>query len=134
MAQYTRESLLAEWEALSPSDELSTEVQDLFLSFLNRPSRANRPKQGSTRIVQSVSSVHEAPQRFQRPRHGGDKAPYGPGKAREPLEMICQHDPGTGQQACIQLAAPAGPTAPDGKASSALSMQNAELGLASVKS
>ena len=101
---YTRESLLAEWESLSPSQELSTEVQDLFLSYLNRPRDGNRREQVSKQTVQSVCSGLDAPQRFER-RRRSDKAPSGPCRACEPV-----HDePIDERKRCFSSAAPAGP-------------------------
>ena len=82
----SRDSLIAAWQAVSPSQPLSDELQDLLLMFLNKPkSKFVRLDQ---RAVSSRPSIPDdgdsslpAPQRYQRRRntsHEQSVVPQGP--------------------------------------------------------
>jgi hypothetical protein len=67
----TRETLLAEWQAISPSELLATEVQDLLLKFINTPQHDNvwmDCDASTSRPIDIVDIPFPPPQRFHRQR------------------------------------------------------------------
>ena len=85
---HSKDSLIAAWQAISPSQPLSDELQDLLLMFLNKPKSevvqmdqravSSRP---STILNKEDCNLLPAPQRFQRRRttsHGQSTVPQGP--------------------------------------------------------
>ena len=75
----TRESLLIEWERISPSEPMPHELQILLLMYTNAARPAENPR---PRLI-SVSAP--PPQRFRRPataRNSRDTAPPGPGPSK----------------------------------------------------
>ena len=79
---YTRESLLAEWEEIRPSEPMPIELQNLFLMMF-----ANAPAVRSVDAIVRPCLVQAAappPQRYQRRRSAiisQDVAPLGPSEA-----------------------------------------------------
>jgi hypothetical protein len=77
-----RESLLAEWQAIGPSQPLTTEVQDLLLKFINTPQHDDVWMDYAAMDI--VDTPFPPPQRFHRQRscaHQGCKVPTGPSAA-----------------------------------------------------
>jgi hypothetical protein len=72
----TRESHLAEWQAIGPSQPLTTEVQDLLLKFINSPQHDDVWMDYAAMDI--VDTPFPPPQRFHRQRscaHQGCKVP-----------------------------------------------------------
>ena len=88
---HTRESLLADWQAISPSHPLSSEVEELLLEFLNQPRREVLIMDH----VDSPESLLLPPLRFERQGkalHGRTAGPrtasFSPGASSERAETI----------------------------------------------
>ena len=77
---YTRESLLAEWEQIHPSEPMSPELQELFLNYTSAFTARQTVQNRRPNLIQADTPP---PQRFQRratARGGHDSAPPGPSK------------------------------------------------------
>jgi hypothetical protein len=121
---YTRESLLADWQAIGPSQPLTGELQTLLLLYINRTGSASA--HGTTDINQQVyptarygpippiQSSAPPPQRFQRRARNHHSTPAGPCKPIEEWTWTTINAPsylesGKGKDSW-QLAVPTGPT------------------------
>jgi hypothetical protein len=86
---FTRESLLAEWQAISSSHPLITEVQDILLMFINTPQLDDvsiEDVTSTSRLIDIVDEPIPPPQRFHRQRshaRRGCKVPTGPSVAED---------------------------------------------------
>ena len=80
---YTRESLLAEWETLHPSEPMPLELQVLCLAFTRTP----RARLSAESRPQTIPANTPPPQRFQR-RGSKDVPPAGPSKARRSEALL----------------------------------------------
>jgi hypothetical protein len=105
---YSRESLLADWQAIRPSNSLSDKLQELFLEIFNAPNPSQDPELDQDEAVsnreQFVNSVATPPQRYQRHRHVSDRpssVPNGPSVDFDVQKMFRTSD--------TRLDAPAGP-------------------------
>ena len=80
---YTRESLLAEWDEINPSEPMPIELQTLYMMFANAPLASRAAEIQRPCLIQTPAPP---PQRFQRRRSGTssrDVAPPGPSRACE---------------------------------------------------
>jgi hypothetical protein len=105
---YSRESLLADWQAIRPSNPLSDTLQDLFLEIFNAPTPSHVPElyqdEAASNREQFVNSVAPPPQRYQRQRRVSDRpnsVPNGPSVDFDVQKMFRASDE--------RLDAPAGP-------------------------
>jgi hypothetical protein len=110
----TRESLLAEWQAISSLHPLTTELQDLLLKFINTPQLDDVSMENvasSSRPTDIVDAPIPPPQRFHRQRphaHRGCKVPTGPSAAEDSSSLKNVSDEAEGVKDLIFQAPPSG--------------------------
>jgi hypothetical protein len=109
----SRDALLSAWGEIGPSTELTAELQNLCLLFINRPSRHARSNNKRSGMPANSEMRDAPPQRYQRRVRAADIAPSGPCKPAEAQALR----PCVGIVSCIreenglnQIAAPNGPS------------------------